>query len=160
MKNKLFWIAVGGLSFWFPAIVYYVALDQNASWFVSNALSSAGLALLGVAIWMLTKQAPKWGWVLAGIYILGPVCMMTPSAFARSPSSPVGSGGNWILVLLCLFPPTTLWFSLLNGMIFSVLIATVTLPFLAVCQRGQGVHPALRSHSEALEEIQSPTCVG
>jgi hypothetical protein len=78
-----------------------------------------------------TKQVPKWEWVLAGIYILGPVSMMAPLAFARIPSSPAGSGGTLILVLLCLFPPTTLWFSLLNGMIFSVLIATVTLPFLA-----------------------------
>jgi hypothetical protein len=130
MKNKLLWVVVGGLSFWVPAIVYYVVSDKTASWFLSNAFALAGLALLGVAAWMLTKQIPKWGWVLAGIYILGPVCMMAPSALAKTSSSPVNSGGNWILILLCLFPPTTLWFSLLNGMIFSVLIATVTLPFL------------------------------
>jgi hypothetical protein len=130
MKNGFFWIVVGGLSFWLPAIVYYVASDQNSSWFVSNALALAGLALLAVATLMLTKQIPKWGWVLAGIYILGPACMMTPLAFAKTSPSPVNSGGTSILILLCLFPPTTLWFSLLNGMIFSVLIATVTLPFL------------------------------
>ena len=72
------------------------------------------------------------GVVLAGIYILGPVSMMAPLAFAEFPSSPSGLGGNLIVLLLCLFPPNTLWFSLLNGTFFSVLIATVTLPFLAV----------------------------
>jgi|SRR6202142_3552459 len=143
MRARLFWIVVGGLSFWLPAIVADAVLDQNASWFLSNALSLAGLALLGVTTWMVTKQFPKWGWVLAGIYILGPVSMLAPLAFGRIPSSPAHSGGNLILVLLCLFPPTTLWFSLLNGMIVSVLIATVILPFLAAYLRGQG----LRSRS-------------
>ena len=141
MRAPLFWIVVGGLSFWLPAIVNYTVLDQNASWFLSNALSLAGLALLGAATWMVTKQFPKWGWVLAGIYILGPVSMLAPLAFARIPSSPAHSGGNLILVLLCLFPPTTLWFSLLNGMFFSVLIATVALPFLAAYLRGPGLQP-------------------
>jgi hypothetical protein len=54
MRNRLYWIVVGGLSFWLPAIIEYTALDQNASWFVSNALSLAGLAVLGVAAWMVT----------------------------------------------------------------------------------------------------------
>jgi hypothetical protein len=141
MKNKLFWIAAGGLSFWLPAIVDYTARGQNASWFVSNVLSLAGLALLGVATWMVTKKLPKWGWVLAGIYILGPVSMMAPAAFIHGSSSPANSGGNLILVLLCLFPPTTLWFSLMNGMMFSVLIATATLPFLAAYPKGPGLQP-------------------
>jgi hypothetical protein len=141
MRGRLFWVVAVGLSFWLPAIVDYAVLSQNASWFVSNVLSLAGLALLGVATWMITKKLPKWGWVLAGIYILGPVSMMAPAAFVHGPSSPANSGGNLILVLLCLFPPTTLWFSLLNGMIFSVLIATVTLPFLAVYLRGPGLRP-------------------
>lgn len=132
MRVRLLWVVVGGLSFWLPAIVDYAVLNQNASWLLSNALSLAGLALLGAATWMATKQFPKWGWVLAGIYILGPVSMLAPSVLARTSSSPAHPGGSLILVLLCLFPPATLWFSLLNGMIFSVLIATVVLPFLTI----------------------------
>lgn len=137
MRVRLFWIVAGGLSFWLPAFVDYTFLDQNTSWILSNSLSLAGLALLGAATWTVTKQLPEWGWVLAGVYILGPVTMMSPLAFARSTSSPAHSGGNLILVLLCLFPPTTLWFSLMNGMIFSVLIATAILPFLAAYRIGQ-----------------------
>jgi hypothetical protein len=106
-----------------------------------NVVPLAGVTVLGLASWIGTKHMPKWGWILAGIYILGPVSMLSPLAFARIPSSPADSGGNLILVLLCLFPPSTLWFSLLNGMLFSVLIVTVTLPFLAVYLRGQGLEP-------------------
>jgi uncharacterized membrane protein YagU involved in acid resistance len=43
------------------------------------------------------------------------------------------------MFLFCLFPPITLWMALLNGMIISVLIATVTLPFLAAYLRGPGL---------------------
>jgi len=137
MKNKLYWIAVGGLSFWLPAILVAAALHQDVNAIVLNVVSLAGLILLGTVSWIYTKHLPKWGWVLAGIYILGPVSMLAPLAFAKVPHSPSNSGGTLILVLLCLFPPTTLWFSLLNWMIFSVLIATVALAFLAVYQKGQ-----------------------
>lgn len=141
MRGKLLWIVLGGLSFWLPAIVDYAFLDQNASWFVSNVLSLAGLALLGVATWLVSRQLPKWGWVLAGIYILGPALMMAPTAFIHGPPSVSVPGGSVWIVLFCLFPPMTLWMALLNGMIFSVLIATVTLPFLAVYLRGPGLQP-------------------
>jgi hypothetical protein len=139
MKSRLFWIVVGGLSFWLPASVVNSALDQKSNLWTLNVVPLVGVALLGAASWTITKHLPKWGWVLAGIYILGPVSMLAPLAFARIPSSPADSGGNLILVLLCLFPPSTLWFSLLNGMLFSVLTATVALPFLAVYLRDRGL---------------------
>ena len=131
MRNRLYWLVVGGLSFWLPAILVGAALHQNVSAVLLNVVSLAGLILVGGTSWMYTKHIPKWDWVLAGIYVLGPVSMLAPLVFVRIPPSPASSGGTLILVLLCLFPPTTLWFSLLNGMIFSVLIATLTLPFLA-----------------------------
>lgn len=135
MKNRLYWIAVGGLSFWLPTLVVNAALGQKSNLWTLNLVPLAGVTLLGVASWIGTKHLPRWGWVLAGIYILGPVSMLAPLAFAKVPSSPSGSGGNLILVLLCLFPPTTLWFSLLNGTFFSVLIVTIVLPLIAVYLR-------------------------
>jgi hypothetical protein len=138
MKSKLYWIAMGGLSFWLPAIIVNAALDQKSNLWTLNVVPLAGVALLGAASWIRAKHMPKWGWVLAGIYILGPVSMLAPLAFARIPSSPADSGGNLILILLCLFPPSTLWFSLLNGTLFSVLIATATLPFLAKYRTSAG----------------------
>lgn len=141
MRTRLFWIIAGGLSFWLPAIVEYTALDQNASWFVSNVLSLAGLAILGVATWAVTKRLPKWGWVLTGIYLLGPISMLAPSAFVHNHSSASVPGGKIWLVLFCLFPPMTLWISLLTGMIFAVLIATAILPFLAAYQRNRSLRP-------------------
>ena len=130
MQNRLFWAVVGGLSFWLPAVWIGISVHQTVSTILMNVLALAGLCLLGLASWIYAKNFPKWGWVLAGIYALGPVLMLAPLAFAKPSPVPSHPGGTWILVLLCLFPPSTLWFSLLNGMIFSVLIATVTLPFL------------------------------
>ena len=141
MRARLFWIVVGGLSFWLPSIVDYAVLNQNASWLVSNVLSLAGLVLLGVATWLVAKQHPRWGWVLAGIYILGPALMMAPSAFIHGRASVSVPGGNIWLVLFCLFPPMTLWMAVLNGMIFSVLAATAILPFLAVYLRDHSLRP-------------------
>ena len=54
MKNSLYWIAVGGLSFWLPAIVAAAALHQNANLWTLNAVPLAGVALLGVTTWMGT----------------------------------------------------------------------------------------------------------
>lgn len=138
MKSRLFWIALGGLSFWLPGIVVNAALDQKSNLWTLNAVPLVGVTLLGAASWITTKHLPKWAWVLAGIYILGPVSMLAPLAGFHPPA---GSGGTWILILLSLFPPTTLWFSLLNGMLFSVLIASVALPFLAVYSRNRGLRP-------------------
>ena len=141
MKNRLYRIAVGGLSFWLPAIVINTALDQKSNLWTLNAVPLAGVALLAVASWISTKHLPKWGWVLAGIYILGPVSMLAPSVFLPVSSSPNVPGQHIWMFLFCLFPPMTLWMALLNGMLFSVLIATVTLPFLAVYLRGSGLRP-------------------
>jgi len=131
MRTKLYWLVVGGLSFWLPALLVGAALHQNVSAVLLNVVSLASLILVGATSWIYARHVPQWDWVLVGIYVLGPVSMLAPLALVRIPPSPVNTGGTLILVLLCLFPPTTLWFSLLNGMIFSVLIATLTLPFLA-----------------------------
>jgi hypothetical protein len=130
MRSALFWIAVGGLSFWLPFIVVGAAQPDNANVVLLNIAPLAGLILLGAISWIYTKAFPKWVWVLAGIYILGPTSMLAPSAFFYGPSSPSIPGENLWLLLVCLFPPMTLWLALLNGMIFSVLIATAILPFL------------------------------
>jgi hypothetical protein len=140
MKDRLYWIAVGGLSFWLPATVVAAALHQNMNLWTLNVVPLAGVTLLGVASWIGTKRLPKWGWVLAGIYVLGPVSMLAPSAFLHVPSSPNVPGENIWMLLFCLFPPMTLWMALLNGMIFSVLIATATLPFLAAYLRERYPH--------------------
>ena len=127
MRNRLYWIAVGGLSFWLPAMVYAAVLRESVNLWILNAIPLAGVALLSVASWIGTKQQPEWGWVLAGVYILGPVSMLAPSVLLHVPSSPSIPGESIWLLFFCLLPPLTLWFALLNGMIFPVLIATVIL---------------------------------
>jgi hypothetical protein len=90
-----------------------------------------------VATWCGTHRAPRWGWVLAGIYILGPVSMFARTALLHVPSSPNAQGGSMWIILFCLFPPMTLWIALLNGIIFAVLAVTVILPLLAVYLKGR-----------------------
>ncbi len=138
MKDRLYWVAVGGLSFWLPGMVIAAVLHQNVSLWTLNLVPLAGLTLLGAATWLATKHLPNWGWVLTGVYILGPVSMLAPSVILHIPSSPKIAEENLWMVLFCLFPPMTLWMAVLNGMIFSVLIATVALPFLAVYLRRIG----------------------
>lgn len=43
--------------------------------------------------------------ILAGIYILGPVSMLAPTLFRDAPSSPDVPGGDFWLLIFCLFPP-------------------------------------------------------
>jgi hypothetical protein len=138
MRDRLYWIGVGGLSFWLPVIAVSITPHQNLNLWTLNIVPLAGLILLGVASWFSTKHLPKWGWVLAGIYILGPVSMLTPSVLVHVPSSPNIPGENLWMVLFCLFPPMTLWMAVLNGMIFSVLAVTVILPFLVLYLKGAG----------------------
>ena len=137
MKGRLYWMAMGGLSFWLPTIVVAAVLHQNLNLWTLNVVPLAGMTLLGAASRIGAKHPPKWGWVLAGIYILGPVSMLAPSFFPHVASSPNVYGENIWIVLFCLFPPMTLWMAVLNGMIFSVLIATVVLSILAACLRGK-----------------------
>src|SRR5476649_2216051 len=117
-KDRVFWIAIGGLSFWLPAMIVKLVPHQNASAVVSvvvlNAVPLLSLALLGTASWLGMKRSPEWGWVLAGIYIFGPVSMFAPSAFVTNPASPSLPIDRLLVVLFCLFPPTTLWLATVN----------------------------------------------
>ena len=99
-----------------------------------NLAPVAGLVSLGLFTWLHNHIAPKWGWVLTGIYVFGPAAMLLGSTFTRfSPS--VSHPGDWFWDLVfCLFPPMTLWMATLNGMIVSILFVSAVLPLLALYQ--------------------------
>jgi hypothetical protein len=76
--------------------------------------------------------------VLAGIYILGPLSMEI-AAITAGFNPAMNQPGNWLwLILLALLPPVTLWFATLNGMIFSVVLVTLVLIFLAQLGKQHG----------------------
>lgn len=139
MAKKLFWIAAGGLSFWVPSILVFGVLFQGTGWLVLNIVALMGLVFVAAASWQLTHQPPRWGWMLLGIYTLGPISMIAPSFFLHAPSSISIPGEKILLVAICLFPPMTLWMAMLNGMIFSVLIVTLGLPLLATHRKQASV---------------------
>lgn len=132
MKQKLYSIALGGLAFWMPFVLLSATYRWTENILVLNFASVAGLALVSLTSWVVRKKMPKWGWALAGVYILGPAA--TFAAWALSPfSSSASLPGDWIwLVTLSLLPPMTLWLATLSGMIFSVLLVTVALPLLSL----------------------------
>src|ERR1039458_7008102 len=132
MRQKLFWIVMGGLAFWLPTVVLSAIYRWSVSTVALNLASLTGTAVVGLMTWVTVKRMPRWGWVLAGVYILGPTAMLVASAFARILPT-TNLPGDWIWrVMFCLLPPMTLWMATLNGMIFSVLLVTIALPLLAL----------------------------
>jgi len=135
MKQNLYSLALGGLAFWMPFVLFSAMYKWSVSMLALNFASVAGLALFSLISWIIRKRMPKWGWALAGVYVLGPTAMLASAAFTRIPSS-TSSSGHWVwFVTFCLLPPMTLWLALLNGMIFSVLFVTLALPFLSLLPR-------------------------
>jgi hypothetical protein len=123
---------VGGLGFWLPHIgasaIFHV--ETSSSFILLNVIPVLGLTALLLAIWMRQKLAPRWGSVLAGVYILGPIGILT--------AWKLESGWHWtpetlsFAVLLSLFPPMTLWLATYDPTILSVLAVTIVLFVLAV----------------------------
>ncbi len=126
---------MGGLAFWLPYIVLAAVSRENAGLFWLNAASLLGLTMLGLVSWTRLHRV-EWGWLLAGVYILGPISVFTESAI--SGRFQFADYHSWLVaVLFCLFPPVTLWLSLNNGMFLSVLIATFLLGGVVVTKAFQ-----------------------
>ncbi len=131
MKNNILWAIAGGAAFWLPAVTLSAIFRWNVGMIALNVASLVGLAVLALAWRIWDKVGPRWGWVLVGIYVLGPAAMLVAAEFSRLPNS-VTLPGDWVWwVVFCFLPPMTLWMATLNGMIFSVLLATGVLPILA-----------------------------
>lgn len=145
MKQNLYWLVLGGLAFWMPFVLLSATHKWTENTLALNLASVAVLALVSLISWVVRKKIPKWGWALAGVYILGPTA--TFAAWALSPfSSSASLPADWIWrIAFCLLPPMTLWLALLSGMIFSVLFATLALPLLLLLPRRDQVS----SHEKA-----------
>lgn len=144
MRQAVYAIALGGLAFWIPVVFLAAIYKIAVSILVLNVTSVISLAVVCLISWSVQKKMPKWGWVLAGVYILGPSAILAASAFTRIPPS-TGRPGDWVwLLIICLLPPMTLWLALLSGTIFSVVFVTLTLSLLLLLPRRDQV-----SHEKA-----------
>jgi hypothetical protein len=132
IRDKACWIAMGGFAFWAPPITLYASFHENTNWVWLNVGSMAGLALLSLVSRIRKSRSPNWLWMLAGVYILGPVSMIIGASFAGGILPSLSRPGDLIFeIVLCLLPPLTLWLSLYNGMFLSVFVATIILGVLA-----------------------------
>jgi hypothetical protein len=131
-RGRLYCVVVGGLAFWLPAIVLYAVFHQRVSILWINILSVLGLAALVIFDRIYGGWAIRWNWALAGVYIFGPISILTEGLL--SGATPPWEGGQRLLfdVLVCLLPPMTVWLSLLSGQIFSVLAVTIALPLIEI----------------------------
>ena len=149
VRQVLYWIVAGGAFFWLPVLIVAAILRDNAGLLALNAGPILGLVVLVLARRLRHRPAPRWGWVLAGIYILGPVALLVASS-ADHGWSTASLKVPWFIALLCLFPPTTLWFATLSGTLFAVLAPTVAVPvFFAYREIQEGRAQARRNTSKA-----------
>ena len=149
VRQAFYWIVAGGLAFWLPVIIVDTISGHTASVVTLNIAPAIGLALLAAASRVRHSAAPRWDWVLAGVYILGPAAIVLWGYTAHGGAA-ASRGAPWFVLLLCLFPPTTLWFATLTGTIFAVLAATVGVPLLyAYREMRSGMTPASRNAGKA-----------
>jgi hypothetical protein len=135
VRRHLGSIVLGGLAFWVPVVMLSGIHRREVGALMLNVSSVVSLALVSLVLWGVEKRVPEWGWLLTGIYALGPTAMFAASSFSRNPTS-VALAGDWIwLVAFCLLPPMTLWLAMLDGMIFSVIVVTLVLTLLSLLRR-------------------------
>ena len=131
MRERLYWIALGGIFFWLPSAISVVLaphLHNELRTFVIHPL--AGFAFLCAASWRASRREPKWAWILAGIYILGSIVNLAlPAVFHNPLSLNVPGHLTRRMILLGLLPPVYFW--------MAVLILTPAL--VAMCLRPKRV---------------------
>ena len=131
-RTNVLWIIAGGVAFWLPTVALSAIFRWNVSTSALNIASLAWLTLFILLARLWCETPPKWGWALAGIYVLGPAAMLTAAAFSPYLSLARISGGWPTMAAFCFLPPMTLWMATLDGMIFSVLAGSAILLVLAV----------------------------
>jgi len=130
VRRAALWSVCGGLAFWLPLVLIDAVFGWRADLIPSNLASLAGLGILAGTT-RIRRITPSWGWILTGIYVLGPAAMLLGGSLTQVPGQHSIPGEARVLVLISLIPPMTLWLALLNGMIFSVLPVTVVLAVMS-----------------------------
>lgn len=144
-RERLYWIAWGGICFWLPSVVSFALDPQPDERGLLRTIiffPLAGIASLSAANWIAAKHPPRWGWILAGIYILGPILLFSLLASSAIVHPSFVFGEKASKYPLHFFYPHFLGFlggmtrmtlEVLVCMIPSLLIATLAL--LAMCLR-------------------------
>ena len=126
-KSRLIWVATGGLAFWLPWSVVSVAAPDS---FWSQIIAPLVGLLCACGVLVARSTSPRWGWALAGIYIVGPTAMLLTASLTGAP--PIDGWLEWLFFLaICLFPPMTLWLALLGGAPLVAVIVASVLVFVA-----------------------------
>jgi hypothetical protein len=131
VRQAVAWIVVGGSAFWLPVIVAWAILPDSANDKVSlislNGAPVIGLLLLPLIRRLRHQSPPRWDWILAGVYILGPTATMI-ALYAHQPWDSLTV--PWQLIAMCLFPPATLWFATYSQTFLAVVAVSAVAVFI------------------------------
>jgi hypothetical protein len=134
INDALLSAVVGSAGFWAPSIILYAFKGAELSLFRRWVVLAAVQPLTTLATFMTMRFLRRGSsnpsicakWMLLGIWILGPFCMVTGFT--------VGGGGfandgAWLDLLLAtvLFPLLTPWLSLYDGSIVGLLLSSLLL---------------------------------
>lgn len=124
-RHRLYSLVVGGLAFWLPPIILSVVAGQNPSILWLNITPLLGLAALAFIDRISFHWPVQWNWVLAGLYILGPISILIESTLGGGSLRGLGLFG-----LVLLVPPMTILMSFYSAQFFVILGVTVALPLI------------------------------
>ncbi len=125
--KPVIWLLSGALSFWLP-IIFAFAIDRSDTrMLVPNVLAVLTASLCYAALRWLYHGERLAGWMLFGLYVLGPILLCTATSFANGGFSQVrGWQIAWIL-LACIFPPIELLLAGVSGVGPGLLVVTAIL---------------------------------
>ncbi len=139
MAVRVVVIALGGIAFWLPVALLAVLAGENVSLTLLNvsAVACAHCAYLLLArTTRLRKLRFLALYMLAGIYVLGPLAIATSSWAAGGGTAFHAGRDLLLLVVISLVPPLTMLMVGDSGLILALLAITGILIVAAVRRRG------------------------
>lgn len=138
MAVRVVVIALGGIAFWLPVALLAVLAGENVSLTLLN-VSAVACALCAYLLLTRTTRLRKLRflalYMLAGIYVLGPLAMAT-SSWATGGGTVFHSGRDLLLLaVVSLVPPLTMLLVGDCGLILALLAITGVLIFASTRRR-------------------------
>lgn len=143
MKLRTTWgriicFVLGGFCFWAPTTVIHILTRRDLNLVVATVLPPAALlgAYFGLRRHIQLKNAALW--MLAGLYVLGPIFIMAGWTPLRGGFYiPLAGWRDFVyLALICFVPPFTLVLAGYDGTMFGMLAATVLM--IAINRKMEG----------------------
>ena len=131
-RKRILCVVLGGICFWTPTSLIEIVTRHELNLATATLLPPALLVLTYIGLRTRLGVKRSGLWMLAGVYVLGPIFMMAAWTPLRGGFHiSFGSVRDWLyLGLMCVVPPFTLVLAGYDGTLFGVLLATLLMPLL------------------------------